>query len=486
MELFDGSLGLGTLVVLLLCLFIALSFEFVNGFHDTANAVATVIYTKSLKPTHAVIWSGLCNFAGVLTSSGAVAFGIAHLLPADLLINIGGAAGILMVLSLLLSAIIWNAGTWYFGLPASSSHALIGSILGVGLASSLFNGKGFGSGVNWSKALETFEWLLLSPLIGFFLAALLLIIVKFALKNPELYQEPKGDGPPPLWIRAILCLTCSGVSYAHGSNDGQKGMGLIMLILIGLVPARYALNNHFDAAQIGKTTTSIQRLQQIVVQNHADPALNADLAELQAGLTGKPDLKSIAGQARTDLRKTIMRTIDGLDKLANSETVTLSDADKKSLKENEDQLKKMVDFIVIWVKGAVAIALGLGTMIGWHRIVVTVGEKIGKTHLTYAQGAVAEIVAMFTIFAGDRSGKPISTTHVLSSGVAGTMWANKSGLQIATIRNIAMAWVLTLPVTALLSGLLFCVTAGPFLKNKPKDSAPPITTTSRADAAFKH
>ena len=482
MELFNGSVGLGTLALLLLCLLIALSFEFVNGFHDTANAVATVIYTKSLQPNHAVVWSGICNFAGVITSGGAVAFGIVHLLPVDLLINIGGAAGILMVLSLLLSAIIWNAGTWYFGLPASSSHALIGSILGVGLASSLFNGKSFGSGVNWAKAIETFEWLLISPLIGFFLAALLLLAVKFVIKNPELYQEPHGETPPPLWIRAILCLTCTGVSFFHGSNDGQKGMGLIMLILIGLVPAQYALNNRFDAAQIGKTTVSIQKLQQVVVQNHADPALTADLTELSTRLTGKQDLKSIAGAERTDLRKAIMRTIDGLDKMAKSATVKLSDADKQALKDEEGQLKKTVDFIADWVPFAVAIALGLGTMIGWHRIVVTVGEKIGKTHLTYAQGAVAEIVAMATIFMGDHSGKPISTTHVLSSGVAGTMWANKSGLQVATIRNIAMAWVLTLPVTALLSGTLFCLTAGPFLKNSP----PPVPTTRQIDVPLKH
>ena len=482
MELFNSGIGFGTLALLLFCLLIALSFEFVNGFHDTANAVATVIYTKSLKPTHAVIWSGICNFMGVITSGGAVAFGIVHLLPVDLLINIGGAAGILMVLSLLLSAIVWNAGTWYFGLPASSSHALIGSILGVGLASSLFSGKGFGSGVNWAKAIETFEWLLISPLIGFFLAALLLIVVKAVIKNPELYQEPKGDAPPPLWIRGILCLTCSGVSFFHGSNDGQKGMGLIMLILIGLVPAQYALNTRFDAAQIGKTATAIQTLQRITAQNHADAALTADLADLQTRLTGQSSLKSLPEPARRELRTEIMRTVDGLDKFAKSDTVKLSSDDKKALKDNEDQLKKTVDFIVPWVIGAVAIALGLGTMIGWHRIVVTVGEKIGKTHLTYAQGAVAELVAMACIFAGDKSGKPISTTHVLSSGVAGTMWANKSGLQVATIRNIAMAWVLTLPVTALLSGLLFCVTAGPFLKNHSTPSPSPY----RIDVPLEH
>ncbi len=486
-ELFSSGIGFGTLALLLFCLLIALSFEFVNGFHDTANAVATVIYTKSLKPTQAVVWSGLCNFTGVCVSitmtGGAVAFGVVHLLPVDLLISTGGAAGIMMVLSLLLSAIIWNAGTWYFGLPASSSHALFGSIIGVGLASSLFNGKGFGSGVNWTKTMQTFESLLFSPLIGFFVAALLLVVVKTVIKNPALYQEPKGDQPPPLWIRAILCFTCSGVSFFHGSNDGQKGMGLIMLILIGLAPAQYALNSRFDAEQIGKTTASIGQLQRITTQYHAAPALTADLADLQTKLSGQSDLKSQPEPVRTALRTEIMRTVDALDKFAKSDAVKLSKEDKKAFDDNEKQLKKTVDFIAPWVIGAVAIALGLGTMIGWKRIVVTVGEKIGKTHLTYAQGAVAELVAMACIFAGDTSGKPISTTHVLSSGVAGTMWANKSGLQVATIRNIALAWVLTLPVTALLSGLLFCITAGPFLKSTPQASTP--STPARAAAQTK-
>ena len=489
MELFDGTIGIGTLALLLLCLLIALSFEFVNGFHDTANAVATVIYTKSLKPTHAVIWSGIWNFLGVSFSvalgGGAVAFGIVHLLPVDLLINISGAAGIFMVLSLLISAIIWNAGTWYFGLPASSSHSLIGSIIGVGLASSLFSDKGFGSGVNWGKAMETFGSLLISPVIGFFVAALLLLAVKAVIKNPALYQEPDGDKPPPLWIRAILCLTCTGVSFFHGSNDGQKGMGLIMLILIGLAPAQFILNNHFDAAQVGKTTVAVQRLQQIIAQNHGDPKLTdpllANLKAVETGLSGQNDLKSQPLEARRSLRANIIESVSGLDKLAKSDTVKFSDSDKEALKENEGQLKKTVDFIAAWVIGAVAVALGLGTMIGWHRIVVTVGEKIGKTHLTYAQGAAAEIVAMGCIAAGDHVGLPISTTHVLSSGVAGTMWANNSGLQVATIRNIAMAWVLTLPVTALLSGFLFCVTAGPFMKHNKPIPPPVPKTANRAD-----
>ena len=239
------SLGidLPTTVLLILAVLLALSFEFVNGFHDTANAVATVIYTNSLKPVPAVVWSGTWNLIGVLTSSGAVAFGIVALLPVELVINVGSGAGFAMVFALLVSAIVWNLGTWYLGLPASSSHTLIGSIVGVGLMNSLLSpDNAFGDGVNWAKVADTVKALVFSPLIGFVVAGLLLLVAKALLRRPELYRSPEGKGPPPWWIRGLLVLTCTGVSFAHGSNDGQKGMGLIMLILVGIVPAAFALD----------------------------------------------------------------------------------------------------------------------------------------------------------------------------------------------------------------------------------------------------
>src|SRR6267154_2127734 len=229
-------------VLLGIALFIALGFEFVNGFHDTANAVATVIYTPSLSPNLAVVWSGIMNFTGVLMSSGAVAFGIVSLLPVELILQVGSGAGFAMVFALLIAAIIWNLGTWYFGLPASSSHTLIGSIIGVGIANALMRGRDGTSGVDWTKATEIGYALLLSPLFGFCMAAILLLVLKAVVRIPALYAEPQGDQPPPWWIRGILILTCTLVSFFHGSNDGQKGMGLIMLILIGTVPTAYALN----------------------------------------------------------------------------------------------------------------------------------------------------------------------------------------------------------------------------------------------------
>ncbi len=467
-------------ILLGIALVIALAFEFVNGFHDTANAVATVIYTHSMQPNLAVVWSGFFNFLGVLVSSGAVAFGIVSLLPVELILQVGSGAGFAMVFALLLAAIIWNLGTWYFGLPSSSSHTLIGSIMGVGLMNQFMATQATGtSGVDWAQATKIGESLLFSPLIGFSVAALLLLIAKSTIKIPALYQEPKGNKPPPVLIRALLVLTCTGVSFAHGSNDGQKGMGLIMLILIGTVPTAYALNRTMheqDVAQFMVASNQAQTalshygrggapadphaaLIDIVRSRTVTPESVPAIAALGQSLAAEIDtyhsMAKIPTQSMVNLRNDMYLVSEGLRFLAKSKAVSISSEDQTALSAYKKQLDNATKFIPTWVKVAVAIALGLGTMIGWKRIVVTVGERIGKTHLTYAQGASAELVAMATIGAADAFGLPVSTTHVFSSGVAGTMVANKSGLQWATVRNLLMAWVLTLPVSIVLAGGLY-------------------------------
>jgi len=479
-----SSLGidLPTAVLLALALALALSFEFVNGFHDTANAVATVIYTHSLKPAQAVVWSGAWNLIGVLTSSGAVAFGIVALLPVELVINVGSGAGFAMVFALLLSAIIWNLGTWYLGLPASSSHTLIGSIVGVGLMNSVLSpDSAFGDGVNWAKVADTVKALVVSPLIGFVAAALVLLAAKAVLRRPELYAAPDGAKPPPWWIRGLLVLTCTGVSFAHGSNDGQKGMGLIVLILVGIVPAVYALDlatpadalhrlsadagsfsrlldpapagaARLDAAAVHKELTQYLR------HGKRTPATVAALAEANTRvaerLAGVDDLGRIAAPDRTALRLDLYLVGETLARLIKAKDLPAG-VDAARAADYQKSLRKVTNFIPLWVKVAVALALGFGTMIGWKRIVVTVGEKIGKAHLTYAQGASAELVAFGTIEAADVLGLPVSTTHILSSGIAGTMVANGSGIQRETVRNILLAWVLTLPVCVALGAALF-------------------------------
>ncbi|HEY1257209.1 MAG TPA: anion permease [Terracidiphilus sp.] len=570
--------------LLIFALLIALGFEFVNGFHDTANAVATVIYTHSLDPNIAVVWSGLCNLCGVLLSSGAVAYAIITLLPVELILQVSSGAGFAMVFALLIAAIIWNLSTWWFGLPASSSHTMVGSIIGVGLANQLMSANTGTSGVDWEQATKVFKVLLISPVIGFGAAALLLllsklfILTKYAkefaihydanhkkllwaipailitgipgayvfnfvaplilglfgdagkalwlpiqafqsanvpyglfavmllvgvlgyycvylfsrivIENGDvLYSAPDGATPPPWPIRALLIFTCSGVSFAHGSNDGQKGMGLIMLILIGTVPTAYALNHAVSSKDTQSFIAASEQAGQ-VINRHVDNTgiLGADaraevtnyirtkqiqpdtmlalrelVSDLKGDVTTYKEYKAVPANRQANVRNDmyvaseairLMQKNDDSLKAAGKPTVFTA-SENATLKTYKSKVDQATKFIPPWVKVAVALALGMGTMVGWKRIVVTVGEKIGKEHLTYAQGACAELVAMCTISAADTWGLPVSTTHVLSSGVAGTMAANGSGLQLATIRNIALAWVLTLPAAALLSGGLF-------------------------------
>jgi PiT family inorganic phosphate transporter len=464
-----------------LALFIALGFEFVNGFHDTANAVATVIYTHSLPANFAVVWSGAWNLMGVLASSGAVAFGIITLLPVELILQVGSSAGFAMVFALLIAAIIWNLGTWMMGLPSSSSHTLIGSVIGVGLMNQMMGGVNGTSGVDWSQATKIGYSLLASPIFGFVLAGGLLWLMKAFIKVPALYKAPEGANPPPPAIRALLVLTCTLVSFFHGSNDGQKGMGLIMLILIGTVPTAYALNRSMHEDQVQTFIAMSDRANGIMTHYVQAPAPDDFRAEITRyvrdhklapeTVAAEQNLtKAIRDQVAAyhsidkipdakigNIRNDMYLSGEALRLMKKAGDPAVSADDQKAIDAYHKEIDDATKFIPTWVKVAVAVALGMGTMIGWKRIVVTVGEKIGKSHLTYGQGAAAELIAASVIGAADGLGLPVSTTHVLSSGVAGTMAANGSGLQWDTVRNLALAWVLTLPVSIILSGSLFWI-----------------------------
>jgi PiT family inorganic phosphate transporter len=470
-----------------IALLVALGFEFVNGFHDTANAVATVIYTHSLEPHIAVVWSGFWNFLGVLASSGLVAFAIISLLPVELILQVGSKAGFAMVFALLVAAIIWNLGTWYFGLPASSSHTLIGSVIGVGIANQLISGRSGTSGVDWGQAKNIGWSLLLSPIVGFGCAFLLLLLAKALIKDKKLYTAPEGTEPPPFYIRCLLILTCTGVSFFHGSNDGQKGMGLIMLILIGTVPTAYALNHAITyrdsqdfiaiSQQAADTINKYVAPDAVIGDAHEDVtdyirtknfmpntmlALRTLVNDIGNETSLYKEMKNIPNDRVRNFRNDMYLISEALHIMKKTGQPQISATDAAILANYKTHIDHATRFIPLWVKVAVAMALGLGTMVGWKRIVITVGEKIGKSHLTYAQGAVAEITAMATIGAADGFGLPVSTTHVLSSGIAGTMAANHSGIQWSTVRNLALAWVLTLPIAMMLSGSLFWLFKGIF------------------------
>ncbi len=480
-DLFSG-LDVWVGISLVLALTFVLAFEFINGFHDTANAVATVIYTKAMSPYRAVILSGIFNFLGVLLGGVGVAYAIVHLLPVELLINVNTGHGLAMVFSLLAAAITWNLGTWYFGIPASSSHTLIGSILGVGLANALITGVPVADGINWGKAIDIGLSLIFSPLAGFLVAGALLIGLKWLYplskmhKTPETRRDVDEKKHPPFWNRLVLVISAMAVSFVHGSNDGQKGIGLIMLVLIGIVPAKFVLDLNSTTYQIERTRDAAIHLQQFY-HRHSDTlgemlalgkASETDLPDLyrcepkQTEATLKGLLSDLHGvSSYTDLnddeRVQVRRYLLCLDDTAKKvgKLSELPAREKADLEKLRKDLTSTTEYAPFWVIIAVALALGIGTMVGWKRVVLTVGEKIGKQGMTYAQGIAAQLTATAAIGMANIYSLPVSTTHVLSSGVAGTMVANRSGLQGSTIRNILMAWVLTLPVSIALAAGLF-------------------------------
>ncbi|KAA0945110.1 MULTISPECIES: inorganic phosphate transporter [unclassified Pseudomonas] len=480
-DLFSG-LDAWVLVSLLLALAFVLAFEFINGFHDTANAVATVIYTKAMPPHLAVFFSGLFNFLGVLLGGVGVAYAIVHLLPVELLINVNTGHGLAMVFSLLAAAITWNLGTWYFGIPASSSHTLIGSILGVGLANALINDIPLADGVNWQKAIDIGASLVASPIAGFLVAALVLIILKWwrplskMHKTPDQRRKIDDKKHPPFWNRLVLVISAMAVSFVHGSNDGQKGIGLIMLVLIGIVPAQFVLDLGSTTYQIERTRDATLHLNQFYQRNQetlgdflalgksvkddlpgkfrcnpqqTEPTITALLGTLK----GVSDYHSLTAEHRIEVRRYLLCLDDTAKKVGK--LPGLNPREKSDLDKLRKDLTATTEYAPFWVILAVALALGLGTMVGWKRVVLTIGEKIGKQGMTYAQGMSAQITTASMIGLANIFSLPVSTTHVLSSGVAGTMVANKSGLQSGTVKTILMAWILTLPATVGLSAGLF-------------------------------
>lgn len=451
-------------VLLILCLVLACFFEFINGFHDTANAVATVIYTNSMKPTVAVVYSGILNFTGVMLGGIAVAMGIVNLLPMDALVDSNPYHGIAMILALLISAIVWNFGTWYFGIPSSSSHTIIGSILGIGLAFSFLPGDYGLSAVNWDKAKDTGLALLLSPLIGFSVAIIMMFIFKRFIKNETIYKEPIPGKVPPIWIRMLLWITCGLVSFFHGQNDGQKGVGLIMLILIAVLPGQFAVDSSVNLQSVNGNVNKIELLMakaDTTVLAGKEKVMYAEIMKhadkFEAATEGKFNSDEVGLKDRFSLRKDVIKITKNTDKIIKGGNLTLSTNEIKELNHEIKATKKLVEYAPSWVIIVISLCLGLGTMVGWKRIVKTVGEKIGKQHMSYAQGASAELVASMGIGMASAYGVPVSTTHMLSSGIAGSMVAKKGlkNLQKGTIKTIALTWLLTLPVTIILSGGLF-------------------------------
>ncbi len=463
------GLDTGLTLLLLMCLLAACTFEFINGFHDTANAVATVIYTNSLKPRIAVIWSGTWNFIGVYFGGIAVAMAIVNLLPVEALVDNDMSHGIAMIMSLICTAIIWNLTNWRFGIPISSSHSLIGSIFGVGLAYRFLPGSS-AVALNWHKVQDVGLSLLISPILGFFLVMFVMYILLKTIRksNRRLFKKPPTGKAPPIWIRSVMVLACTGVSFSHGSNDGQKGVGLIMMILIGIVPGYFALDRskspvimHNSMVQVDNAIRKIDTSKISLAQYQMLKTIHGKADTIEATVSQITSFDQIPQDKHFLLRKNILilaRNVDLLLKsVSENNNKCLPDKDVTLLKKNVAGLRTNTEYAPWWVILMVSVSLGMGTMIGWKRIVVTVGEKIGKTSLNYAQGATSQIIAASTIGISSMFGLPVSTTHVLNSGIAGSMVAQKglANLQGGTIKSIALSWVITLPITTILSGSIF-------------------------------
>jgi len=482
-DLFSG-LDLWVAISLVLALAFVLAFEFINGFHDTANAVAMVIYTKAIPPHLAVVLSGIFNFLGVLLGGVGVAYAIVHLLPVELLINVDTGRGLVMVFSMLAAAIAWNLGTWYFGIPASSSHTLIGSILGVGLANALLTHLPVAQGVNWNKACEIGFSLVLSPLAGFIAAAAILMVLRRWLPHSKMHKTPEqrrtidAKKHPSFWNRLVLVLSAMALSFVHGSNDGQKGIGLIMLVLISIVPTKFMLDVNSTPYQIGRTRDAVIHLSDWYQRNsgalgsylgqpdnganrvdpsrllRCDPqATSAIIEALTQDLKDITSYTELPAAKRVEIRRYLLCLDDTAKKVARMEH--LPAREHRDLHRLRNDLTTTTEYAPFWVIVAVALALGIGTLVGWRRVVRTVGEKIGRQGMTYGQAMAAQITTVGAIGLANVFSLPVSTTHVLSSGVAGTMVANRAGLQHGTVRNILVAWVLTLPAAMLLSAALF-------------------------------
>lgn len=509
------GLEFNTGLTLLLALIFVLIYEAINGFHDTANAVATVIYTRALCSQVAVAMSGVCNFLGVLMGGLSVAYAIVHLLPINLLLNISSIQGMAMMISLLLAAISWNLGTWYFGIPASSSHTLIGAIIGVASTNAWLTDNSLVQALNIPKLIEVFLSLIISPIVGLVLAGSIVFFIRryFSgakdshntyLDSSETLKKTK-DTRPPYLTRLALIISSAGVSFSHGANDGQKGIGLIMLVLIGIVPAGFVVNMDASSYDIARTQDAVNNLKDYYIQHKYSVCSSfssnkkSEIIPIVKSKSAKLNSKSILHSKTLDHNKITVKkncsyyslqdlvSINRASKLlTNIQNYNQLNAEERSYLRNllinigylTDNIAKSpntsksdniylnnlrldllttIEYAPLWIIIAVAAALSFGTTLGWRRVATTIGEKIGKHGMNYSQALSAQITAAISIGIASYTGMPVSTTHVLSSSVAGTMLVDGGGIQSRTIKNIVLAWIFTLPIVTILSGSLYWI-----------------------------
>lgn len=456
------------MAMLVVCLVMVLAFEASNGFHDSSNAVATVIYTNSLQPVQAVVWSGILNLIGVLAGGISVAYALVEILPPDVLTPPDGSPAVPMLVSIFASALFWNVLTWAFAIPNSSSHCVIGSLIGVAAADALLKSRSLEQGVDWRQIVTVLEGLAISPVLGFVIAGGLYFVLRTIVRSGHLLEPPQHGEKPVWWLRGLLVLTCTTVSFSHGTNDGQKSIGLIMLTIIGLLPATYALN----PAAVDRMTELAQHAAQAgpLIAAYGDDVKAQGLAAAQALVRAQPQLAQEASElhadlppaaderaTRSQLRGDVYDVVSEMKYISERKEVPA--AQRKEASQLRRSMSQPVEYAPWWVRVLSAVCLGLGTMVGYRRVVRTLGERLGRQHMTPGQGACAELVGSALIGTAGFTGLPVSTTHIITSGIAGTMAASGQGVQGGMIARIVMTWLITLPVTIVLAGGLFYVLA---------------------------
>ncbi len=458
------------IAMLVFCFVLVLAFEATNGFHDTSNAVATVIYTNALKPVPAVIWSGLLNFIGVLVGGISVAYALVEILPPDVLTPPDGSPAVPMLVAIFVSALFWNVVTWFFGIPNSSSHCIIGALIGVACGDALLRARGLGQGVDWHQIVTVLKALAISPILGFVGAGGLYALLRVVVRRGHLFEPPEEGHAPVWWLRGLLILTCTSVSFSHGTNDGQKSIGLIMLTIIGLMPATYALNPNVpqQLSQLSQNAGAAIPLIQHYGDDQKDQALKAAATLQQAGhnLAAQAAEMPKDGQSAAPVRATkaqlrgdVYFVLAELKQVG--EDAHASAADKAQAARLRKDMGPPVQYAPYWVRILSALCLGAGTMVGYKRVVRTLGERLGKQHMTPGQGASAELVGSILIGTAGFTGLPVSTTHIITSGIAGTMVAGGQGVEVGMLTRIGLAWLFTLPVTIVLAAGLFYLLDNP-------------------------
>lgn len=462
----DAPLAALPVIALVIIFILLLVQEACNGFHDVGGAIVAVIYSNALKPLQAVLMAASLNFIGVLVGGTAVAFSMVNLLPPGMVAGIDTLPEVSFFLALILSAVIWNLTTWYFGIPNSTTHTYIGAIMGVSFAHALVQNAGVLEGVNWHLGEHVMLALLLSPVLAFVLGLGVYALMKRLVRSEALFKPHDPHGRPPGPVKGLLIAGSAGISLMHGTNDGQKSIGLMLLVLIGIGPALFGIDRQASPETLRAAEQAIQSIEQVTRDAAAAmPADDPNRAVVEDAMKRAGQAKTLFGniaslndmpddQVRA-LRQELVflkREASVLSKRGAASGV-ITPAQATQLKQDKEALAPLLENVPFWLIVLSAACLGIGTAFGYRRIVRTLAEQMASEPMNAAHGTAAQLTTILSIGAADLTGMPVSTSQLNASGIAGAMKASGATLQGSTLQKIILTWLVTLP-----GSLLFAMT----------------------------